>query len=86
MREEVVNYLRFLDNEILEKIPNIERETYHELVSLSYGLLNSKNILEDIKRINFLANLLVQKRMISYNLYIEFGKRINILFSLLEIL
>ena len=77
MREEVVNYLRFLDNEVLEKIPNIERETYHELVSLSYGLLNSKNILEDIKRINFLANLLVQKRMISYNLYIEFGERIN---------
>ena len=76
-REEVVNYLRFLDNEVLEKIPNIERETYHELVSLSYGLLNSKNILEDIKRINFLANLLVQKRMISYNLYIEFGERIN---------
>lgn len=75
LKREEVNFVA--DNEVLEKIPNIERETYHELVSLSYGLLNSKNILEDIKRINFLANFLVQKRMISYNLYIEFGERIN---------
>ena len=77
MKKEVVDYLKFLDNKVLEKIPLIEKEIYHELVSLSYGLLNSNHVLGDIKRINFLVNVLVQKRIFSYNLYIEFGEMIN---------
>ena len=51
MKEEVIEYLRFLEDKVLDKIPLIEKETYDELVRLSYGLLTSNDILRKIKQI-----------------------------------
>ena len=48
MKEEVVEYLRFLEDKVLDKIPLIEKETYDELVRLSYGLFTSNDILRKI--------------------------------------
>ena len=53
MKEEVIEYLRFLEDKVLDKIPLIENETYDELVRLSYGLLTSNDILRKIKQIHF---------------------------------
>ena len=77
MKEEVIEYLRFLEDKVLDKIPLIEKETYDELVRLSYGLLTSNDILRKIKQIDFIVHTLVERRMIGYSLSIEFGERLN---------
>lgn len=72
MKNNISNYLIYLDN-IICKIPKIEKVLLSELINSSYNLVNSKNILVEIQYLDYLFCLMLEMKYINYKTYLTLG-------------
>ena len=76
MIDSINSYLKYLDK-ILINIPKFEKTLLKELVEVSYGLINSKNILVDIQYIDYLICYMFDKRYINYEVFLHLGNSLE---------
>ena len=69
MINSINEYLDCLDK-VLDNIPQSEKILKNKLINISYGLINSSNILVDIQYIDYLFCYMLKQKYINYNKFL----------------
>lgn len=81
MINSINDYLEYLDK-IIDNIPKKEKVLRNKLINISYGLINSSNILIDIQYIDYLIYYMLNKKYINYDKFLLFGRKLeNIIYE-----
>ena len=76
MRDKLDYYLKNLDK-ILENIPKKDKVLLKEMIYHSYGLIHSKNVVEDIQYLDYLFCHLLNHKYINYSTFLDLGKNLE---------
>ena len=81
MINSINEYLECLDK-ILDNIPRKEKVLRNKLINISYGLINSSNILVDIQYMDYLICYMLKQKYINYNKFLLLGMKLeNIIYE-----